>query len=44
MRFILSIEARHPERKPRNPLEVTFKVSQRDPSTELGMTGAGARA
>src|SRR5438045_9422559 len=29
----------HPERKSRDPVEVTLKVSARDPSTPLGMTG-----
>src|SRR5207253_4307229 len=28
----------HPERKPRDPGDITFKLSQRDPSTSLGMT------
>ena len=32
----------HPERKPRDPVEVTFKVSQWDPSTLLGTTSASA--
>jgi hypothetical protein len=31
---------RHPERKSRDPEEVTFKLVQRDPSTALGMTVA----
>src|SRR6266481_6440509 len=30
---------RHPERKSRDPDEVTFKLAPRDPSTPLGMTG-----
>jgi hypothetical protein len=29
---------RHPERKSRDPEEVTPKVTQRDPSTSVGMT------
>jgi len=29
---------RHPERKSRDPDEVTLKISLRDPSTSLGMT------
>src|SRR5205823_490890 len=28
----------HPERRPRDPGDITFKLSQRDPSTSLGMT------
>jgi hypothetical protein len=31
----------HPERKSRDPAEVTFKLTQRDPSTSLGMTEIG---
>jgi hypothetical protein len=30
---------RHPERKSRDPEEVTLKLAQRDSSTSLGMTG-----
>src|SRR5436309_701549 len=30
--------ARHPERQSRDAVEVTLKISRRDPSTSLGMT------
>jgi hypothetical protein len=30
--------ARHPGAKPRDPEEITLMVTQRDPSTTLGMT------
>jgi hypothetical protein len=32
----------HPERKSRDPDEVTVKLTRRDPSTALGMTNVGA--
>src|SRR5207237_2985159 len=34
-RAVARCRKRHPERKPRDPREVTIKVSRRDPSTAL---------
>ena len=34
----------HPERKSRDPVEHTLKISRRDPSASLGMTEKGGRA